>query len=211
EHQDEFCAEVLHRVFDASQFVASKLVVAAMLTLHEIAGNANDEELAKPLVEDDLRRDPRVGAHDDGGIGVLTGCQLLPNVRAAIPHQVAEASSGVKLIPLQQEGEGIVGADRFLLCRIGGQRRGGDGEGNKGSQKKAFSSLHISPPISLYVRYRARSLARWRSRCHPRAGRASVTGPWARPRRSARDRRGGSPRRCPCSRGGARCRACARP
>src|SRR3989454_7412518 len=141
-----------------------------MLTLHEIAGNANDEELAKPLVEDDLRRDPRVGAHDDGGIGVLTGCQLLPNVRAAIPHQVAEASSGVKLIPLQQEGEGIVGADRFLLCRIGGQRRGGDGEGNKGSQKQAFSSLHISPPISLYVRYRARSLARLAASLPPARG-----------------------------------------
>src|SRR5206468_6058000 len=49
-------------------------------------------------------------------------------------------------------------------------RRGSDGEGNKGSQKQAFSSLHISPPISLYVRYRARSLARLAASLPPARG-----------------------------------------
>src|SRR5207247_9952151 len=55
---------------------------------------------------------------------------------------------------------GMVGAEGVVLDAIGGQWRGVDAEANKGSQKQASSRLQISPPISLYVRYRARSLAR---------------------------------------------------
>ena len=34
---------------------------------HEIAGDAHDEQLARSLVEGQLRRDPGIGATEDGG------------------------------------------------------------------------------------------------------------------------------------------------
>jgi hypothetical protein len=44
----------------------------------DIAGNADDEQVAEALVEDDLRRHPRVGTAEDDGERFLTERQLMP-------------------------------------------------------------------------------------------------------------------------------------
>lgn len=53
-----------------------KLDAADLRSSDDIASNADDKQVAKALVEDDLCWDPRVGSSENDGERLLTCCQL---------------------------------------------------------------------------------------------------------------------------------------
>lgn len=61
QNYDQACARVPHRVFDAAQ----------RMVVDQIASRANDEKVTQVLVEDQLRRNARIGASDDDGERML--------------------------------------------------------------------------------------------------------------------------------------------
>ena len=66
EHDDEPRAVALRRKLDA----------ADLRRRDDIAGDADDEQIAEPLVEHDFRRHARVGAAEDDGERLLAGSDL---------------------------------------------------------------------------------------------------------------------------------------
>jgi hypothetical protein len=50
----------------------------------DVAGDADNEQVPQTLIENDLRRHPRVGAAENDGERLLTGSQFAP------PHLVGE-------------------------------------------------------------------------------------------------------------------------
>ena len=65
-HDDEAGPEVPHRIRDAPHDVLGD----------DVAGDPDDEEVAEALVEDELRRDPRVAAGQDRGERMLPRGQM---------------------------------------------------------------------------------------------------------------------------------------
>ena len=61
QHEDQRSSQHLHAVFEAAEAVG----------VDEVAGDADDEQVAGTLIEDIVRRDPRIGAADDAGDRVL--------------------------------------------------------------------------------------------------------------------------------------------
>ena len=66
EHDDEARAEALRGELDA----------ADLRRRDDVAGDADDEQVAEPLVEDDLGRHARVGAAEDDRERLLAGGEL---------------------------------------------------------------------------------------------------------------------------------------
>ena len=80
EHHDETRPEPL----------GGELHAAHLRRRHDVAGDADDEEIAEALIEDDLRRHPRVGAAEDDGERFLV---LRQRAAGAIQHGQAGRES----------------------------------------------------------------------------------------------------------------------
>ena len=90
---------MLDRVLDAAEGVI----------IHQIARGADDEELPDALIEDDLRRGPRICASHNDGKRMLR----LRGGRTALGDRLARAHLALSeaLVPGLQTAEGLVGGD----------------------------------------------------------------------------------------------------
>lgn len=66
QHFHEACAELCSGKLDATD----------QRRRHDIAGDANNKQVAQALIEDDLYRDSRIGAAENNSKRLLPGCQL---------------------------------------------------------------------------------------------------------------------------------------
>src|SRR6185503_5165253 len=111
----------------------------------DIAGDANHEQVAEPLVEDDLRLHPRVGAaEDDGerllrraepaGVGVARGA-------AAMAHVGDEAAvAGLKAFEGSWRGD-----HRSLFCAGEATAIARFNRDCNATRDQSFSALRVSP------------------------------------------------------------------
>ena len=88
----------------------------------DVAGDPDHKEIAESLVEDDLGRDPGIGAAEDDGEWLLPFGQL--RSAGLMEHRRAAADAGVEAeIAGPESGEGFVGRDHGgrVLPRRGGR------------------------------------------------------------------------------------------
>src|SRR6476620_90184 len=71
QHQYQAATQMIDRVFDATQ----------TFIIHYVSRHSNDEQIAEPLVEDDLGWNARVRATDNDGERLLNVSQLCAPVR----------------------------------------------------------------------------------------------------------------------------------
>ena len=81
EHDDKGGAESLGCELDAADLRRGD----------DVAGNAYDEQIAQTLIEDDLGRDPRIGAAENDGEWRLAGRQLVSSRLAGEHVHAADA------------------------------------------------------------------------------------------------------------------------
>ena len=114
EHDNQAGAQVRDGVFDAAQGVLAR----------EIAGDADDKQIADMLVEDQFRRGARVRAADDDGKGVLGLGGLGPP--DGFGFAVGGFAADEALVAGLEDGQGGVRADG--LDWLGGEESGGGGQ-----------------------------------------------------------------------------------
>ena len=105
EHDDEWRAEMLHRILHG----ADREIVG------DVAGDAHGEDVAEALIEQDLRRDPRIRAAQHDGKGHLTACHGL------------SAAGMIEAEGLARDVSAIAG-DQPLARGLARDRGGGSGE-----------------------------------------------------------------------------------
>jgi hypothetical protein len=76
----------------------------------DVAGDADDEEVAEPLVEDELGRHARVGAAEDDGERLLAGGELAPARLAGEGVEAADVG-GEAAVALAQAFERLARGD----------------------------------------------------------------------------------------------------
>ena len=111
-HQNEFCLQVLHRIFDAAQNVVCG----------NVAGYPDHEQIAQALIEDELRGDPGIGATEDNREWMLSSFQLFTTGEALVWMLLFVPR--IALIALHKPGKSAIGRDNgcgFLRPSGGGQ------------------------------------------------------------------------------------------
>lgn len=119
EDEDQLDIEVIDPVFDAGGDVG----------VGDVAGDADDEEVAEALVEEEFRRHAGVGAAEDDGEGVLGGFEGGAPVAGFVG--VLQLTGDEAAVAVFESLEGIEGSDGRGGLVVGGGRGGfvGDGEG----------------------------------------------------------------------------------
>jgi hypothetical protein len=115
---DDRAVEVLDSVFQAGN-----LGIAG-----HVAGDADVEEVAESLVEDDLGGYPRIGAGQDRRFRLLAGREFVLPLGCLVRTRVL--LGGEALVALAKVGEDRVG--RWGGCLSGGRHGRGESNGHEG-------------------------------------------------------------------------------
>jgi hypothetical protein len=96
------------------------LEAAHDLGRHNIARDANDEQVAEAPIENQLRRYPRVAAAQDGRVGSLALGEIGENLLG--PPRKARLTPQETGVPLHQARERVVRVDRAIIAVVDGHR-----------------------------------------------------------------------------------------
>ncbi len=102
EDQHESYSELQRCKFDATSRTRS----------HDVSSNANDEQVTETLIENDLRRNPRVGASENDGKRLLARHNFVAVLRTGA-RLTTRRAGGKALIPLAQAFERLWCGDRW--------------------------------------------------------------------------------------------------
>jgi hypothetical protein len=100
QNQDQFGAQMLHRILDTTQHGI----------IDDVSRHPNNEQVSQTLIEQKLGRNPRISAAENHGKRMLSGFQLLP-----AGHRLIWMSffvSKVALIARHQSRQRVIGGNR---------------------------------------------------------------------------------------------------